>query len=343
MKKRQLVGWALATALTIPAFSALAQLDEGPILHPKSTTAKSAGATLLVICDIACNWKLDGKTRGAIAAGDSAKAPLSLGQHLVGAITQDGLDKKETEIEIKTVSQIIVHFVLQPVRDVRVKAEQEAQVKAQEQAVQEQAAKEQQDKERQARERAAHEEIERQAEVLYKDLRYGNAKPLLDQACAEDSAKSCNYLGLMYAFGRDVTKNEAMAKTLYAKACGAGSADGCYNLGCILSAGLEAWGGPAEDHPRAAALFSKACDAGHAEACYRAGQMYNYGQGVTQNIRTSVSLYTKACDAGIADGCYWVGSAYYNGEGIEKNDELARRFFGKACSLGSKNGCDMAH
>jgi hypothetical protein len=317
-----------------------AQQDVGPILRPKKPVAP---ATVLVTCDLACNWKLDGKPRGLIAAGDLAKAPLSLGQHLVGADTEDGLDKTVTEIQIKTTGQTIVHLVLQTVRDIRVKDEQEAQEKSQKQAAQEQAVREQQEKERQTQERAAHIEIERQAEVLYKDLRYADAKPLLDQACADNSAKACDYLGLMYANGLDVTKNETLAKTLYSKACAAGSADGCYNLGCLFDSGTKGWPMPEDNHAQAVILFSKACDNGHAEACYRAGMLYHSGDGVTQNTIKGASLYVKACDGGSANGCFWLGNCYLDGEGVAKDEPRGRKILAKACSLGLQVGCDMAN
>jgi hypothetical protein len=83
-------------------------------------------ATLLVLCDLACNWKLDGKALGRLAAGDSVTAPLSLGQHVVDATTLDGLDEVKKEIEIKTTGQMNVHLVLQSVQAARLKAEQQA-------------------------------------------------------------------------------------------------------------------------------------------------------------------------------------------------------------------------
>jgi hypothetical protein len=132
MRKSKFAGWALAAALAVAALSTVAQ-EEGPILLPKpKPVVKPAApsATLLVICDLACNWKLDGKSRGRIGAGDSATVPVSLGQHLVAAATVDGLDKLENEIEIKIVGQTITHIALQPMREARLKADQDAKDKA---------------------------------------------------------------------------------------------------------------------------------------------------------------------------------------------------------------------
>jgi len=127
MRRSGFAGCFLAALAAVTIAQAMAQQDEGPILRPKP---KPASAKLLVICDLACTWKLDGKPRGTIAAGDSAIAPLSLGQHLVDASTEDGLDKAESQVEIKAAGQTIVHIALAPVRIARLKADLEAQDKA---------------------------------------------------------------------------------------------------------------------------------------------------------------------------------------------------------------------
>jgi hypothetical protein len=140
-----------------------AQRDEGPILRPK----KPAPATLLVMCDLACNWKLDGETKGSIEAGGSSKAKVQFGQHVVVAVTEDGLDQDQQIIKVQEKGQTAVAIELKPARDVRLRAEQEEQDKAaqkqreKERQAQEQAAREQQERDREARERAAQEEVNR--------------------------------------------------------------------------------------------------------------------------------------------------------------------------------------
>jgi hypothetical protein len=171
MRKRELVGWVLAAALTTAAFPALAQQDDIPILRPKSQITKPAGATLLVMCDLACNWTLDGETKGRIEAGDSAKAKVEIGQHIVIAVTEDGADKVKQFSEVKLSGQTVVSIELKHVRDARLKVEQQARDKTLQeqldQADQEEerkeatqvvpvkATREQQERERVARELAA--------------------------------------------------------------------------------------------------------------------------------------------------------------------------------------------
>ena len=163
MRGRTIACWALAVAMAAPAAQLIAQQDEGPILRPK----KPAPATLLVMCDLACNWKLDGEAQGSIEAGNSAKAKVQFGQHLVVAVTEDGLDQVHQVIKVQEKGQTVVTIELKPVREARLKTEQDAQEQAareqqeRERAAQELAAREQRERDRQARERAAQEELDR--------------------------------------------------------------------------------------------------------------------------------------------------------------------------------------
>ena len=165
MKVQYRAAWILVGLLAlVPGAGGVGpQQDEGPILRPN----KPAPATLLVMCDLACNWKLDGDPKASIEAGGSARAKVQFGQHVVVAVTEDGLDQSQQIIKVQEKGQTVVTIELKPVREARLKTEEEAQEKAareqqeEERAAQEQAAREQQERDRQARERAAQEELDR--------------------------------------------------------------------------------------------------------------------------------------------------------------------------------------
>jgi hypothetical protein len=120
----------MAAVLTTVALPALTQQDEGPILRPKPQPKPAPSTTLLVMCDLACNWKLDGEAKGHIEAGGSAKAKVEAGQHMVVAATEDGADQVQQLSQVKSGEQTVVNLELVPVRDARLKAEQLAQDKA---------------------------------------------------------------------------------------------------------------------------------------------------------------------------------------------------------------------
>jgi hypothetical protein len=122
MRRSTIAGWTLAALIAVAAMQGMAQQDEGPILRPKTAPVKPAGPTLLVTCDLTCNWKLDGEAKGRIEADGSAKARVELGQHLVAAVTEDGLDKVQKEIEIKGAGQTILQIELKPVRAARLES-----------------------------------------------------------------------------------------------------------------------------------------------------------------------------------------------------------------------------
>src|ERR1035441_750630 len=115
MRRSELVGWALAAAMALAVAPGMAQQEEGPILRPKKPIAKPVSPvpvspTLLVNCDLACNWTLDSEEKGRIEAGGSAKVKVALGHHTVVAATEDGLDKDKKDIDIKVGGQTIVHI-----------------------------------------------------------------------------------------------------------------------------------------------------------------------------------------------------------------------------------------
>ena len=122
MLRRRIAVCATLMAIAVTALQAVAQQVEGPILRPKSPPP----AALLVSCDLACNWELDGETKGHIDAGGSAKAKIELGQHMLVVVTNDGLDKVEKDIEIKTAGQTMFRVALQPIRNDRIQAQQDA-------------------------------------------------------------------------------------------------------------------------------------------------------------------------------------------------------------------------
>jgi len=124
----------MSAVLTMGAGMAWAQ-EEGPILLPKpKPVAKPASATLLVICDLTCNWKLDGETKGHIEAGGSAKAKVELGQHMVIAVTEDGVDQVKQLVKAEEKGQTVISIELRPVRETRLTAEQAAKEKAAQEA-----------------------------------------------------------------------------------------------------------------------------------------------------------------------------------------------------------------
>jgi hypothetical protein len=159
MRRTEIARWVFIAAFAIGAASALSQQDQGPPTLKPKPKPKPVPATLLVTCDLACNWKLDGEAKGHIDAGGAAKAPAELGQHIVNAATDDGLDVVEQITKVEERGQTVLAIKLTPVRDTRLKAEQAARDKAAQEA-RDRAAREQD-----ARDKAAQQARDRTVQV----------------------------------------------------------------------------------------------------------------------------------------------------------------------------------
>jgi len=107
-----LAAWVAATFIVFEVTQITAQGP--PPLRPKDPPA-----TLLILCDLACNYKLDGAVTGHINADSSAKVKVELGEHLVVAVTEDGLDQIKQKIEVTKAGQTLVDIALKPIREAR--------------------------------------------------------------------------------------------------------------------------------------------------------------------------------------------------------------------------------
>lgn len=81
-----------------------------------------AGATLLVVSDAACNWKLDGKPMGFFHPSFAKIVPVSPGEHLIEAAATDGVATIQMKVEVDQGQKTV---------DLRLKSEDYRQLKMQ--------------------------------------------------------------------------------------------------------------------------------------------------------------------------------------------------------------------
>jgi hypothetical protein len=234
-------GWLLAAVIAVAAASTAAQQDEGPILKPKARP-KPSSATILVVCDLYCNWTLDGEDRGSIAAGHSARAKVDFGEHLVVTATQDGTDRSQQQVTINNSGQRLVLAKLTEVRTARIQAQQAGQAEQTKRAQAEQTQRVQAEEEQKARaERQAEQansvppnltakELYWRAIDLAREDQNAFAVEFFKAACDKGDGKSCTTAGTIYEQGNGVPKNKTRAKALYQKACYDGNDMGCISL-----------------------------------------------------------------------------------------------------------------
>jgi TPR repeat protein len=137
-------------------------------------------------------------------------------------------------------------------------------------------------------------------------------------------------LGLMYGDGQGVPKNEAEAMKWFRLAADQGYVAGQFNLGLMYAKGQ---GVPRNDI-EAAKWYTLAANQGGAQAQHNLGLMYAEGQGVPKNEAEAVRWYRLAADQGAAIAQLNLGLMYIEGRGVPQNDAEAVKWWQKAADQG---------
>ena len=138
-------------------------------------------------------------------------------------------------------------------------------------------------------------------------------------AAADGDAQAQFNLGVRYANGRGVPRNDAEAVAWYRKAAEQGNADAQNNLGWMYANGPRILClyrcGVARDDGEAVAWYRKAAEQGSAIAQNNLGWMYANGRGVPQDDAEAVAWYRKAAEQGNAQAQTNLGWMYDQGRG----------------------------
>jgi len=119
------------------------------------------------------------------------------------------------------------------------------------------------------------------------------------QPLAEQGQAVAQYqLGLLYANGKGVTKDDAKARQWYEKAAIQGHTEAQVNLGVLL---MYARGGQ-QDYKMAVYYLRLAANQGNDLAQRRLGQMYERGEGVQQDYVKAYMWYSLGTANGVEAG-----------------------------------------
>jgi TPR repeat protein len=140
---------------------------------------------------------------------------------------------------------------------------------------------------------------------------YTTALRIWRPSAEQGDAAAQSGLGAMYAYGKGVQQDNAMAMTWYRKAADQGLASAQYNLGVMYDHGQ----GLPQNYSAAVTWFRKAAEQDHPDAEYNLGVMYTDGRGVPRNFATAVTWYQKAADQGNASAQSSLGTMYAFGGG----------------------------
>ena len=129
------------------------------------------------------------------------------------------------------------------------------------------------------------------------------------EAAGQDS------LGVCYARGHGVAKDDVQAAAWFRKAADQGFAPAQELLGNCY---LDGEGVP-KDQEQAVSWYRKAAEQGQAGAQYTLGECYANGRGVAKDFVQAVKWWRHASEQGYVLADYNLGGCYANGEGVAKD------------------------
>mgnify|MGYP001201476144 FL=1 len=150
---------------------------------------------------------------------------------------------------------------------------------------------------------------------------------------AEGGDANAQYnVGVMYAQGNGVGRDDFLAMHWFRKAALQERVGAQLNLGIVYSRG----GAVPQNDAEAAVWFGKAAAAGHPAAQFNFGVMHETGKGVPQDESEAAIWYRKAVERGFADAQVSLGTLYGTGQGVDQDQVEALTWLEIGAAQGSK-------
>jgi len=146
------------------------------------------------------------------------------------------------------------------------------------------------------------------------------------KAADKGSTSAMVELGVLYATGAGVARDEAQARKLFERAAQAGNPRGVSNLAAL-------GGGASSDPTRARELLSKAAET-NAEAQFQLGMMLAEGNGGTRDDTAARALFEKAAAQNHPGALLQMGAFAEAGRGGPKDAAAAKAYYQRAADLG---------
>jgi TPR repeat protein len=151
------------------------------------------------------------------------------------------------------------------------------------------------------------------------------------KAADKGSTSAMVELGVLYATGSGVAKDETKARKIFERAAEAGNARGVTNLAALSA---QSGGAPA-DPAKARALLAKAAEGNSAEAQYQLGLMLAEGVGGAKDEAVARGLFEKAAAQNHPGALERMGAFAQSGRGGPQDSGAAKAYFEKAAALGN--------
>jgi len=147
------------------------------------------------------------------------------------------------------------------------------------------------------------------------------------KAADKGSTSAMVELGVAYATGAGVARDDGRARQLFERAAEAGNPRGVSNLAAL-------GGGPPSDPGKTRALLAKGAET-NAEAQYQLGMMLAEGIGGAKDEVGARALFEKAAAQGHAGALERMGAFAQSGRGGPQDSAAAKGFYEKAAALGN--------
>ncbi len=184
----------------------------------------------------------------------------------------------------------------------------------------------------------------------------------------------CNQVAAIYAEGKFVPTDPAMAAHYFEKGCGLGNKEACAHLAveyfrtnlagaqvnigralstleqsdaathdgricCIVAYALDTGRGLPLDKARARQFYEKGAAMGELAAWKTLARMQIAGEGGPPDHAAAALWLQKAADVQDGPSCLYLARLYHNGDGVAKDELKAEGLLKKACDLGVAPAC----
>ena len=156
---------------------------------------------------------------------------------------------------------------------------------------------------------------------------------LLRKSAEQGNARAQNNLGVMYAEGKGVSRNDSEAVKWFRKSAEQGNSAGQSNLGEMYRDGR----GVTPNDEEAVSWFQRSAEQWDAAGEANLGAMYLKGLGVSQDYGEALKWLKKSADQGNAWGQCALGRMYAEGKGVPQDDVEALKWFRKAADWYHQN------
>jgi TPR repeat protein len=137
-------------------------------------------------------------------------------------------------------------------------------------------------------------------------------------------------LGLAYAKGEGVTRDDATARQWFQRAAAQGVAQAQFLMGSMLERGR---GGP-RSYDEALIWYQRAAEQSYPPAEAAMGRVYGRGLGVPRDLQQRTEWFRRAADHGNTIGLWALGNFYQSGNGVDKDVQKAVQFYQRAANQG---------